>query len=222
MNKPDFDEWLGFHFSRFTGCASWLQKFPSSPRFEGDPTQKSVVDGWREVLSRVELKHCKTATQLLAIGEEDFPERGFDCHARTVRAIAAKLGGDERSQQKPKWRLGPDGEELFDCGICRDTGFVILWHDAALRFFRKEFSEQPPEAWHDWKSDERWKGYRKRGRVYETCTAICTCQIGMQKRSSIQRYDDSRHVLFGDGDPRKAMDDFHETPAGGYGLDGEF
>lgn len=228
MNKPDFDEWLGFHFSRFTGCASWLGKYPANPRFNGDPTQKSIIDGWRDILKSIELKHAKEATQLLATGVEEFSERGFDCHPRCVRAIAAKLSGAARADARREIKF-VGGEPVYDCGTCRDSGFVLLWHPSALKFFKKQFTEQPPqrlekgiliEDWTLWYFDERWRELGKRGRGYERCVARCTCYRGMNP--SALPYDENKHVLFGDGDPRTAMESFALTPAGGYGLDGEF
>jgi len=228
MTKPEFDEWLAFHFSRFTGAASWLGKFPAKSRFVGDPTQMSTMEAWYGIVRACELKFAKEATQLLAIGQEEFSERGFDCHPRCVRAIAMKMGGVATAEARREIKF-VGNEPVYDCGTCRDSGFVLLWHPSALKFFKKEFTEQPPrrlekgvliEDWNLWYFDERWRELGKRGRGYERCVARCTCHRGTNP--SALPYDENKHVLFGDGDPRTAMESFALTPAGGSGLDGEF
>lgn len=221
MTDSEFNDWLKYHFSRFTGAASWLAKFPAISLESGAPTQKSVIDGWRDTLRTSNYEHSKTASHRLAAGEESFLDRGYDCHPMTVRAIAAKLSGQQKSIQKPRWKI-VDDEEVFSCGACRDTGIVVLWHPSALRFFKREFADSPPEDWTKWFCDPRWRERRRSGQVYESCVVLCNCDRGMLKRSNMPRYDDSRHVLFGSGDPRKAIDDFALTPSGGYGLSDEF
>lgn len=221
MTKLEFDEWLAFHFSRFTGCTGWLGKFPTTPRFTADPTQKSIIDGWREILIPADLKHAKMASQLLAVGEETFPDRGYDCHPSTVRRIAIRMAGVEQADQKRKVRI-VQGEEVFDCKIgCKDSGILTLWHPTALRFFKDVLADDPPHNWYGWWNDPRAKELSRRAKLYESCVVLCTCEIGLSKKSSAPRYDESRHVIW-DGDPRNAIEKFSQTPGGGWGLDGDF
>lgn len=218
MTNPEFDEWLGFHFSRFTGAAGWLGRFPVSPRFVADPTQKSTLDSWRDIMRPTELKHAKTASQLLAVGEESFPDKGYDCHPSTVRRIAMRHAGAEKQDRKQRM-VG--GEPVYNCGLCRDGGLVIVWHQTALKFFKEEFEASPPEEWMFWWTDQRWRDKRRHGQVYESCVVLCTCESGLAKRFKATRYNEQRHVLF-DNDPQAALEAFSNTPDGGWGLDGDF
>lgn len=218
MTNLDFDDWLAFHFSRFTGCASWLAKFPISPRFVGDPTQRSVIDGWREAMRLVELKHAKTASQLLAVGEEQFPDKGYDCHPSTVRRIAMRHAGVEKQDRKQRMVAG---EPVYNCGLCRDGGLVVIWHPTALKFFKEEFEPNPPAEWMFWYTDPRWRDLRRHGQVYESCVVLCTCDMGMAKKIKATRYDENKHVLF-DSNPQSALEAFSNTPEGGWGLGGDF
>ena len=218
MTNPDFDEWLAFHFSRFTACAGWLAKFPVTPRHLGDPTQRTVIDGWRETMRPVELKHAKTASQLLAVGEESFPDKGYDCHPSTVRRIAMRHAGAEKQDRKQRI---VDGEPVYDCGVCSDSGLVIVWHPTALKFFKEHFEQEPPEEWMFWWTDTRWRDKRLCGQVYESCVVLCSCAVGMAKKIKATHYDKNKHVLF-DNDPQSALEAFSNTPDGGWGLGDEF
>lgn len=224
MTNPEFAEWIDHHFSRFTGCTGWLSKFPTNSRHLGDPTQKSIIDGWREVLRPTALVHAKAASSRLASGEESFPDKGYDCHPSSVRRIALRLGGAEKNDQKRGFKFKVfDDEEVYDCKAgCKDTGFLTLWHPSALKFFKTHFVDAPPAHWPAWWRDPRAQQESRRGHLYEACVVLCTCELGMTKKSSAQRYDERRHIPYGNGDPRSAIEKFKLTPAGGSGLDDEF
>lgn len=211
MLPSEFDQWFTYHMAQFTGAVAWLAKFPEVSRSPGDPSQKDVTNAWRNTLRDVELRHAKEATTLLSEGKETFPERGYDCHARTVRAVALKIAGVQKAKRRHQRMI--DGNELVDCPLCNDTGFVRIYHPSLLKFFRNTFSpDDPPrregdnaEVWMHYWLDFRYKLAVKNHEIKcESGVARCTCASGQVKTCGIA-YDSEQHVLFRDGDPREAM-----------------
>lgn len=139
MTEPEFRDWLKHHFARFTAAAGWLGRFPTAPRHEGDPTQRSVIDAWRFTLGDVNLDDAKRASDALASGDETFSEKtGFDHHPKDVRRIARGRSGEREAKAKTNQRLHRfEGEPTYRCLRCRDDGFLIVIHDTSLRAARE-------------------------------------------------------------------------------------
>lgn len=211
MLKPEFNSWLTHHMSRFPSVFDWLSKLPQESSVPGQPTQATTNDAWWMILRDVEFKHAKEASDLLANGKEELPDRRYESHPRTVRTIAFKLAGVQKARRKQQKMIA--GEAVVDCPLCNDTGFVRIYHPSLLKFFRNTFSpDDPPrregdnaEVWMHYWLDFRYKLAVKNHEIKcESGVARCTCASGQVKTCGIA-YDSEQHVLFRDGDPREAM-----------------
>lgn len=142
MTRDEFQKWLDFHHASFPECNTWMLR---QKRFPDDTQQPlDIKDAWREALSDCSLEHCKQATRLLLNGEDEFPTPGFSCHPRTVRRIAKRLANETvKAAEAPRV---VDGERVYNCALCLDTGLATIWHFSALKFFAREFVNDPPKA----------------------------------------------------------------------------
>lgn len=215
MIAIDFKDWHTYHCSLFPAVDGWLTKFPETQRREGEPTQQAVLGAWARVLADVDLKLAKQASDLLAKGQEEFLDRTYDCHPRTVRMIALKLAGSRKKQ------MAIEGEEVYDCGACRDSGIVEVWVPKLLEWAVDAFDpddEPPPGTVLSWQRDPRLQD-RPKGIPY-SCVIACNCARGQSKKKAMRGYvfNPERHVQY---DPWKfweAMDKTRELLAARGGF----
>lgn len=123
MNRHEFNEWLDHHAARFLGLPVFLAKHTGG---DGMPTKEQVLRAWENTLSHLTLDEAlRASNELYALPEANQP-RGFDRHPVVVRELAMNK---RRSQpDRGKRRKIVDGQEVFDCLLCRDTGMVIVVH----------------------------------------------------------------------------------------------
>lgn len=209
MIRIDFDSWLSHHLARFTDAAGWLEKFKEGSSTK--PSREAVVNAWYGILKDVELRHAKEATDLLAAGKEEFSGRSYDDHPKTVRAIAFKVAGIQKSKRKQQRTI--DGEFVVDCPVCLDSGFVWIYHPSLLKFFRDNFSEELPPTdangtvvWNWYWLDFRFRFAKDQGEIKaERGVAKCQCASGQGKSVQCVTFDPEQHVPYGKGDPREAL-----------------
>lgn len=199
MIMIDFRSWYAHHTSLFPAVDGWLTKFPDTVRREGEPTQQAVLGAWARILSDVDLKFAKQASDLLAKGQEEFHDRSFDCHPRTVRTIAMKLAGTQRRAQAAQQR-SLDGEELFDCGFCRDTGIVEVYVPKFLEWAVEALADVPdpgPGQRLSWQRHPLVLKDRPTGLPF-SCAIACTCSRGGPKQKGLRGYvfNAERHIPY--------------------------
>lgn len=198
MIALDFKDWHAYHQSLFPSVTGWMSKLPQVTGPNGEPSQQAITAAWARILSDVDLKFAKQASDLLAKGQEEFHDRSFDCHPRTVRTIAMKLAGTQRRAQAAQQR-SLDGEELFDCGFCRDTGIVEVYVPKFLEWAVDAFADVPPPPAGQRLSWQRHPLLKERptGLPF-SCAIACTCSRGGPKQKGLRGYvfNAERHIPY--------------------------
>lgn len=70
MTRPEFEEWLGYHFALFRSCeTNWYQKMSREQK-------KAALHAWHKVLEHVELDDAKKASEYL-LGQ---PKKEYATH----------------------------------------------------------------------------------------------------------------------------------------------
>lgn len=191
MNDPDFQDWLNRHRAAFPSLDSDLERIS-----KGGTAVTQVIATWRSVLRDVALPDAIEATMRLARGDDE-PPRRIDDHARVIRAVARRIsGGRLRIRSAPRMI---DGQPVYDCHLCSDTGMRTVWHSRAV------------QAMHEGK-------FGGPGTQY-TAAVACGCERGQQMtvpqevgkgREPMERFDHARHCEYGD---QKSLHDFaHRGP----------
>ncbi|MBN2579131.1 MAG: hypothetical protein JXB10_09085 [Pirellulales bacterium] len=139
MTHEEFQEWLVFHKSCFTGIDAWLEKVI---RGENAPSLKAILGRWFDVLKDVPLRDAKNATMKIHSGEAAEP-KGYDRHPSAVRAIAGKNRPRRCAELPPRI---VDGEYAYRCPWCEDEGWRFIAHPDSLRDAREGKLEVIVEA----------------------------------------------------------------------------
>lgn len=130
MTYDEFQTWLAFHKSCFTGIDAWLTKVVVG---ENAPTMKAILGRWYEVLKDVSLRDAKNATMKIYSGEALEP-KGYDRHPAAIRLIAGKHRPRRDYNTLPKV---VNGEYAYRCVACEDTGWRFVVHQESLIEARK-------------------------------------------------------------------------------------
>lgn len=169
MTWDEFQEWLVYHASGFTGLHSWLSKMPENravARSESEPTQHDVLQRWYRCLDDVDLKDAKRASDSLLSGDEAEP-RGYDKHPAAVAAIARRLHGSRPSGAREEGPRFIHGEEVVTCLLCRDWGRFSVWHPESMKRVAAEGLNPP----------------------HYVCAVSCTCPAGRRYRKRIRQFE---------------------------------
>lgn len=197
MIAIDFKDWHAYHQSLFPSVTVWMGKMPEVTGPNGEPSQQAITAAWARILSDVDLKFAKQASDMLAKGQKEFFDRSFDCHPRTVRHIALELAGAKRRSDKAQKTI--DGEEIYDCGYCRDTGIVEVYVPKFLEWacdaFQPGESARPGERL-AWQRDPRLK--ERPAGIPFSCSIACTCARGGPKQKGMRGYVfvPERHIVY--------------------------
>jgi len=147
MTKDEFNQWFEYHTSRFTSLKGRLES--------------ESLKAWFQCLRSVDFEEaCKISDDMFS-GVED-PPRWVDSHPRAIRAISNKRQYGEANThrehpEKPRERF-IDGQQVFDCAKCEDSGWLTAWHPIAVEAARK--------------------GVFKKEKHILTCAIGCDCSWG--------------------------------------------
>lgn len=128
MTKEEFAEWIRYHRAAFVGLSRWLEEIPLESDSPMQPTRGDVLRSWMRILADTALEDAKAATDSMARGDDEEP-MGWDRHPRAIRIIALRI----RRTQRILTRDVQTREERLNCLICRDAGYVRVWHWKALQ-----------------------------------------------------------------------------------------
>lgn len=137
MTTDEFQRWMTYHQSKFTGVIKWLASFPDDSDDEYTVTRSSIATSWFTMLRSLDLDQAKLATDLM--GNPDHPEpKGFDRHPQAILGICH---GIKRRKAHELPNLPPlpkvvDGHAVYVCPECRDTGAITVWHPETMRAAR--------------------------------------------------------------------------------------
>lgn len=207
MTRTEFTDWFSYHTARFTGVSSWLSKFPQQPRREGEPTQSSIVDAWFNTLRHTPLEDAKHGTDVLHSGDEQFPDKGFDCHPMAVRR-AAIGASNERRASKTASRYLMAGEPTYRCWLCQDAGTRRIVHPVSIvsaREFMTVDGETLLKLFHRMENPK--------GSVdLMSAVVACVCEAGDRwLRFLVQRFDGAKHLEWNDTEDQwQSVTDFAE------------
>lgn len=167
MTQTEFQEWLKYHRSRYTGLSKFISGLPKVSTSEVEPTRDDVMAAWYYALKDVELEDATAATDAMHRGDYAEP-KGWDRHPSAIRAIATN--GKETRSYKPARFI--DGEQTFSCPHCMDQGWITVWHPKSMNAAIVGTLGQP-------------------GTV-TTCAVACTCKAGDgHARARATRYNSS-------------------------------
>ena len=183
MNDAEFERWFGFHASRFTSIGAWLANLAKGVKHRGAVSVDDVLAAWRDTLSDVALEDAMRATRSLAAGDEEFPEKGCDCHPTTVRRLARR-SSLERVERRNAGRFH-DGEPTYLCAECRDSGWVTVWHPSLVAFVRANgagvIGQKP-----FWTDTPALREAMRSGQVYLSAVASCSCDAARRRKHQPQ------------------------------------
>ncbi len=164
MTQREFQEWLKYHRSGFTGLNNWLARLPE-PGYEreGEPSRQDVLKRWFFALKDVVLGDAVDATDAMFNGNLPEP-KGWDRHPAAIRLHALR-NRDKRSYRPQR----VDGEETFDCPLCLDGGWVSVWHPKSMAAARQGRLGEPNSCY--------------------TIAVACQCPAG---KAGVLRYDENK------------------------------
>lgn len=137
MTLSEFDQWLTYHRAKFTCLTQWFEKI--NKRHAQDDTEPSFDDtmtSWFRTLRRYDLADATRATDMMGV---DVPEpAAYDRHKHpmVISEICRKLRGSSQQVAGERKRRYIDGEEVFECLLCKDEGLVEIWTPYAMRAAR--------------------------------------------------------------------------------------
>ena len=141
MTEAEFSQWIGYHGKLFVGFADWWRRM-----------EPEAVAEWMRALSTVGLEPAKTASRELLSGDLE-ADGGYTSHLRTIRTRAQTLcAARGTSTAGPAYS---DGQEVFSCRICFDSGTVSIWRPEVMADAIAGLTPHP-----------------------KTCLAACSCQAG--------------------------------------------
>lgn len=145
MTKPEFKEWINYHFAAFPSCRSWLKKFPrerteSVVSLGAVPTQGEIVANWFRTLEPIDLADAKRATDELSSGDDPTE---FERTPAKVRKHALSIGRMRRFVEQPKRHEGR--EPRYDCWRCSDTGFAPIVNQEDIETIAESWPEGLPD-----------------------------------------------------------------------------
>ena len=111
MNSKEFFEWFEHHSAAFPSIPGWIEKFPNAD---------AVWGRWQAAMVSVSLEASKSATDMIADGQEPTP-KGFTNHPIAVVKIAKRI--ESARQTGPKYI---DGILTISCNVCGDLGVVFV------------------------------------------------------------------------------------------------
>jgi hypothetical protein len=130
MTTDDFQRWMTYHQSKFTGVMKWLASYPKDADDEYTVTRSSIATAWYTMLRPIDLEQAKLATDLM--GNPDHPEpKGFDRHPQAILAICHVVKRRRAAEPQPTPKV-VDGHTVYVCPECRDTGAITVWHPTTM------------------------------------------------------------------------------------------
>ena len=137
MVEGEFNQWLEHHIEAYPGLAPWLEENESQTNF------------WMRTLISVEFEEAVAATDELYAAEKQ--PMGYSAHPRAILAIVRRNRGSKEPDVKYV-----DGERVFKCWRCEDSGYVSVLSPNTLK-----------RLWKD-KPNEGLRG----------CAVLCNCETG--------------------------------------------
>lgn len=183
MNKTEFGKWFdGVHASCFPNVASWLGNIAAS-----DPERaRSIKAEWMRQLKAVSYRAAGAASRSLA----DDGSRDLHPSEHPGEIVRRAIGETQQQYRLPEPRYGINGEPLFACLLCEDSGWRQVYHPKTVAAIRRGVTPSP---------------------YLYTCLVACSCNAGDYRanRQNSARYDAARHVLTvkfeEDGDARERI-----------------
>ena len=127
MKFEEFKQWLAYHMARYPNLETWLANLDKGETV----SRKEVIQSWYSLLKSIDLQDAKKATDTLF-------ESGVDLKPsetpRLIKETVIRGAEDLARQLRPKYA---HGVETFTCKLCRDSGWVDIWHPDFVAALRK-------------------------------------------------------------------------------------
>ena len=162
MLRSEFELWLDHHMATYPSLKTWLAG------------NTGTAARWARALEDVSLTEAKLATDAMMSGDLEKP-RGWSDHPPVIRKWARQR---ETVLKRAKSMTFIDGNLVYDCPLCSDTGLVSILHPKMTRDI------------HEGKRTRERPGDRLR------CAVACSCGAGdlYMRQPDMQRYVDSQMV----------------------------
>ncbi len=182
IDGQQFREWLRYHLALFPGMKpAFLDKLPpsgSGTELEKDYAEQMAV--WYKQLNWYTLKELEAASDLLSqqeVGKKT--SLGYGRHFAVVAKIA-KSEVRSHGSIYPK-QVYQDGEQVYQCDLCRDEGCRIVWGPVSIRYALGRGPIEKLKLGDD-------------GTLYQT-TVACTCSTGRGYFArQMTTFDDKLHL----------------------------
>ncbi len=126
MTRSEFDEWLVYHIGAFGPS---LKKHVSQ---EGEDT----LQHWFRAVKNLTLAEAKASTDIMHDDEDSRP-RGWSLHPARVKRLALNVSTAQTRGYSTTQKF-VDGELVYDCWKCQDTGRLTVYHSQSHQLMRQE------------------------------------------------------------------------------------
>ncbi len=168
MTRDEFDDWYDKHAAHFPGLLTWMGKFSKD-------RQAAISGVWFEHLKACEQADCLEATT--ALFEQAGRAPVYERHPQAIRGIIRdKESARATEDRQPRY---VDGEQVFECLLCEDGGWVRCWHPKTVAATAAGTLGEPFTVY--------------------TCAVPCNCQTGDRFARRHGRYSPERWALAGEG-----------------------
>lgn len=150
MTGDEFKDWIDYHGKLVSGFRKW---------YAGQDVE--TVKVWIEGLASVTLQSAKQASKDMLSGEIESP--AFGRHLAVIRRRAAAIErqavlAERQSTGLDNRRESIDGQEVFRCPDCKDSGLVEIYHPVTV--------------------DLALRGKFDSGDMIRSCACACSCEAG--------------------------------------------
>jgi hypothetical protein len=167
MKDSQFNDWKNFHCSLFEQARMELADKPRA------------LEEWREALVKVSYEDAMKASRMM-LADLKLQPRFASQHPGKINELTLAMWKERQMNKKPTY---VDGEQVYDCALCLDSGFVSVldprWvHGVQLGKIEIVREEGVNVVWS--KS------------LCQRVSFACTCELGQVKKH-IGRFDPQRH-----------------------------
>ena len=140
MTFAEFNVWLNEAQDMFPQVAGQLKKTAS---------RESLSESWFRIMERVPAWDASDILRKMLAGTAPEPGR-FDWH--TLPRHVAKLSRQRRDAEAPVGSRAAkflNGEQVYECPICRDYGLVTIWSPVSMSLAQQGLLHHPgPGQYH--------------------------------------------------------------------------
>lgn len=177
MTHSEFHTWLTYHRAKFTCLTPWFEKINERhAQDDSEPSLDDTMTSWFRTLGRYDLDDATRATDMMGVDVPEPPAYERHRHPMVISEICRTLRGETRRETGERQRRYIGGEEVYECALCQDSGFVTVWSVEAMRAARA--------------------GTPVRDVTYFDCSTKCTCKAAIGKDRGLAVFNPNTMLPF--------------------------